>query len=208
MERARWYGSQLEHGQIVLFDDIPFDLAEDEIEFLTSRRADSSRIHKNISYRPGQDVLRGFTSSHTEETTRLHQIMRRYSVQVTQFLSQFLSPYAEHWSLDFASFRPLEERGRNLPLHKRNDLLHVDAFPSRPTHGARILRVFTNINPTEARVWLTTMRFGTLAARFAADAGLSQFAARASSTTGSLRRQTSRFMRTLGLPVANRSTYD
>jgi hypothetical protein len=24
----------------------------------------------------------------------------------------------------------LEEEGRDLPLHKRNDLLHVDAFPS------------------------------------------------------------------------------
>ena len=30
------------------------------------------------------------------------------------------------------SYRPAEdeEQGRDLPLHKRNDLLHVDAFPS------------------------------------------------------------------------------
>jgi len=55
--------------------------------------------------------------------------------------------------LDFASFRPLEEQGRDLSLHKRNDLLHVDAFPSRPTHGGRILRVFANINPSVGRVW-------------------------------------------------------
>jgi hypothetical protein len=153
-------------------------------------------------------VLRGFSSSQAEETKRLHEIMRRYSAEVTRFLSEFLSPYAAHWSLDFASFRPLEEKDRNLPLHKRNDLLHVDAFPSRPTRGARILRVFTNINPTESRVWQTTWRFNELAGRFAADAGLQRFAARADSPAGTVRRQTSRLMRTLGLPVANRSAYD
>ncbi len=32
--------------------------------------------------------------------------------------------------------------------------MHVDAFPSRPNYGERILRVFTNINPHGApRVW-------------------------------------------------------
>ena len=29
-----------------------------------------------------------------------------------------------------------------MPLRKRNDLLHIDAFSTRPTHGARILRFF------------------------------------------------------------------
>ncbi len=64
-----------------------------------------------------------------------------------------------------------------LPLHKRNDLLHVDAFPSRPTRGGRILRVFTNLNPTKPRIWQTTEDFETLARRYAEDAGLSRIAA-------------------------------
>src|SRR5438270_9827165 len=103
---------------------------------------------------------------------------------MTQLLSRVLAPYASHWSLDFASFRPLEEQGRDLPLHKRNDLLHVDAFPSRPTRGGRILRVFTNLNPHEPRVWETVGPFDWLANNYARAAGLEQIAQSSSGIRG------------------------
>ena len=105
--------------------------------------------------------------------------------------------------MDYASFRPLEEEGRNLPLHKRNDLLHVDAFPSRPTRGGRILRVFTNVNPETDRVWVVGERFPELAARFADSAGLKKFA----NASGALRGW-KRGLGTLGLPVADHAPYD
>jgi hypothetical protein len=95
---------------------------------------------------------------------------------VIEFLTKVLSPYAGKWILDFASFRPMEEEGRDLPLHKRNDLLHFDAFPSRPTRGGRILRVFTNLNTTSPRVWHTTEGFDVLARLYAKPAGLRQIA--------------------------------
>src|SRR5262249_54559782 len=47
-----------------------------------------------------------------------------------------------------------------------NDLLHVDAFPSRPTNGYRILRLFVNVNPTEPRVWMTSEPFTRLLERY------------------------------------------
>ncbi len=208
VERSRRYCRQLEQGQILFFDDIPFDLPEEDCSFLLSQRRGDSRIHKNVSYRPRQNVLRGFASSQTQDVARLRHIMLHYSAAVTSFLSSFLAPYREHWSLDFASFRPLEEEGRDLSLHKRNDLLHVDAFPSRPTRGGRILRVFTNINPTKARIWHTTDRFDVLAQRFAAAAGLQQIAERSSSSLSSLRRSATRLVRATGLPLADRSAYD
>src|SRR5205807_8890224 len=111
-----------------------------------------SRFHKNISYRPGADILKG-VSSDSPDRERLHTVMRHFSQQMTSFVVSFLSPYSDKLKLDFASFRPLEEQGRDLPLHKRNDLLHVDAFPTRPTRGGRILRFFVNINPAAERVW-------------------------------------------------------
>jgi hypothetical protein len=206
--RSRWYCRQLERGQILFFEDIPFDLPEEDQKFLLTQRRGDSRIHKNVSYRPQRDVLRGFSSSQAERVARLRHIMRRYSAEVTRFLSVFLAPYAEHWSLDFASYRPLEEEGRDLSLHKRNDLLHVDAFPSRPTKGGRILRVFTNINPARARVWHTTDRFDVLAQRFAAAAGLEQIAARSSSPLDYLRRGATHLMRAAGLLASERSAYD
>src|SRR4029077_21285110 len=165
----------------------PFKLAADDIAFLAAHRATGSRLHKNVSYRPQRDLLRGFAKGDAARE-RMHDFMRAYSRKVVHFLSTFLSPYAGKFQLDFASFRPLEEQGRDLPLHKRNDLLHVDAFPSRPTHGGRILRVFTNINPTESRRWLTGEPFHAIAPRFADRAGLPEFAYSANSPTGKMRR--------------------
>ncbi len=129
--------------------------------------------------------------------------MRQYAELVRNFVSEFLAPYAGRFQMDYASFRPLEEKGRDLPLHKRNDLLHVDAFPSRPTRGARILRVFTNVNPAKDRVWVVAERFPDLASRFAAPAGLQKYARPAGAWSG-LKRGLSR----VGLPIPNRSPYD
>ena len=128
--------------------------------------------------------------------------MRDYSAEVTRFVSTLLAPYAGRMILDFASFRPLEEEGRDLPLHKKNDLLHVDAFPSRPTRGGRILRVFTNVNPEKSRVWFIAERFPALANRYAKDSGLEAIVAR---STG---RTLMHWLHAAGLPVADRSAYD
>ena len=202
-ERARRYCERLEAGDILCFRDLPFALPEDDRRFLLEQHWGGSALHKNISYRPSQDLLRGYDGDATERTA-LHRILKNYSAQVVEFARRFLIPYADRWSLDFASFRPLEEEGRDLPLHKRNDLLHVDAFPSRPTRGGRILRVFTNLNPSKPRVWLTTNRFPELAQSYAREAGLDPFAIGASAGA----RFIEPFKRLLHLPGAGRSAYD
>jgi hypothetical protein len=172
--RSRQCCEQLEAGKVLYLDRIPYHFPQADREFLLSQRQSGSRLHKNISYRPHQDVLRGAASDADEK--RLHDIMRRFSGEVAGFLGKLLQPYAAHWTLDYASFRPEEEHGRDLPVHKRNDLLHVDSFPTRPMHGRRILRCFANINPSAPRVWNTTDDFAVLAQRYAADAGLAEFA--------------------------------
>jgi hypothetical protein len=176
--RAKWCCDQLEDNRILFFDTFPFFFPEEDKSFLISQCVANSRFHKNISYRPNQDALRGFAPEDTHGIARMHEVMRRYSRSAIQFLSQLLVPYASRWSLDYASFRPEAEQDRKLPLRKRNDLLHVDAFPSRPTHGGRILRCFTNINPTEPRIWHTTDPFPELARSHAQDAGLAEIASR------------------------------
>jgi len=199
--RARHYCSELEKGQILFFAGPPFDLPREDVEFLVSLKPADSRLHKNISYRPEQDVLRGF--SDTDNQAHVHDIMRRYAAAVKGFVSAFLSPYAGRFQMDYASFRPLEEEGRDLPLHKKNDLLHVDAFPSRPTRGGRILRVFTNVHASKNRVWVVGPRFPELASRFAEAAGLRKFAAGSTALRG-----WKRGLGTLGLPVPDRAPYD
>lgn len=173
--RARVCCEQLERGQILFFREPPFSLPEEDREFLRKQEWAELRLHKNVSYRPGEDILRG-VSGDAAMVERMHSILRNYSAQATAFATKALAPYASKWTLDFASFRPFEEEGRGLPLHKRNDLLHVDAFPSRPTRGGRILRVFTNLNRTKPRVWDVMQDFDTLARQYAEDAGLRKFA--------------------------------
>jgi hypothetical protein len=144
-------------------------------------------------------------SAHIE---RLKSILRQYSQTVVSFTAQLLPQYVRTWKLDYASFRPLEEEGRDLPLNKRNDLIHTDAFPSRPTNGDLILRVFTNIHPTKTRNWITADSFQLVAERYARDAGLDQIASDAGSAGGRFLNRSARVLRSIGLPVVPRSAYD
>jgi hypothetical protein len=207
-ELSRKYCEQLEDGNIIVFNSTPFQFSTEDREFLLAQKQSGLKVHKNVSYRPSQDLIRGDACETAEDNQHLHDIMRRYSAEVTRFLSQFLAPYAPHWTLDFASYRPLEEKGRDLPIHKRNDLMHVDAFPSRPTFGGRILRVFTNINPTRPRVWETTDKFPKLVETFADDAGLPTFARESGSAGEKLRKAFAPVFRAVGVKGLDRSAYD
>ena len=201
--RSRDYCERLERGEILFFRALPFSFPVEDRDFLLAQKWNELRLHKNVSYRPATDVLRG-VSADSAIDERLHTVFRNYSAGVIKFLGDFLSPYAGKWILDFASFRPLEEENRDLPLHKRNDLLHVDAFPTRPTRGGRILRVFTNLNPSRARIWESTDNFATLAQRYARDAGLDRVAANGSVVSKAVRA----IGPAVGLAQLGRTPYD
>lgn len=199
--RGRWYCDQLERGKVIFFRDVPFDFPQEARDFLLSQKQAGSRFHKNISYRPEHDILKG-VSSDSPDRERLHQVMQGFSREASKFLSTFLAPYAGKLKMDFASFRPLEEKNRDLPLHKRNDLLHVDAFPTRPTRGARILRFFVNINPSAGRVWNVGEPFDAFMPRLTRAQKISPH------FRNSVARGFSRVASRMGLPVADRSRYD
>jgi len=192
----------LEQGDILFWSEIPFDTPEQDIMWLRGVEQANTRVHKNISYRPATHAIRGAGSAPAAAKARLARIMERFSASAAEFLGGFLGPYQGKWTLDYASFRPIEEAGRDLPLHKRNELLHVDAFPTRPVHGGRILRFFLNINAEEERVWRIGGRFRVLAAERAEAAGLKKAA------NGSVRRKVTGLLNQLGLPVPDRSAYD
>jgi 3-deoxy-D-manno-octulosonic acid hydroxylase-like protein len=201
------YRRELEAGSVILFPITPFALSETSKEFLRSLDFSGGAAHKNIAYRPALDRVTGVDPKSVEMAT-LHSVFQEYSRDVIEFTRELLPQYATSWKLDYASFRPLEEKGRELPLNKRNDLVHTDAFPSRPTCGDLILRVFTNIHPTEPRVWITSDPFAVVAKRYARQAGLEDLAARAGSSLSRLRNQVMRGLRRMRIPVVPRSPYD
>jgi hypothetical protein len=170
---ARW----LEEGRILLFRRPPFPIPDADREFLLSRRQRGGRLHKNIAYRPARDRVTGATGDRVERE-RLGRILRAYSRASLELLARLFPSYARSWHVDYASFRPIEEEGRSLPQTSRNDLMHVDAFPTRPTHGGRILRFFTNIHPSRSREWVSGGTFDRLAPRYAVGSGLLEEALR------------------------------
>ena len=157
--RAREVCRELEAGNIVFLPRTPIEIPSEDRETLLGRKQSSSAYHKNIAYRPLEDRVTGLDKNEAQEGEKLRRILQDYSRRAVEFLRDFLAPYAEKWKLEFASFRPIEEKGRPARVHARNDLLHFDSFPTRPTNGGRILRFFTNINPTQNRVWLTSQTF-------------------------------------------------
>jgi hypothetical protein len=163
---------RLERGEVIHYPVCPFPVPEgDDRQFLLEQRL-ASKAHKNISYDPRVDKAAGFQRQSDEQAERLRCVLAGFADQATAWLARTLPRYASTWERDRVSFRPVEEATRQLRLKARNDLLHVDAFPSRPTQGRRILRLFVNINPTEPRVWATSDPFGKLLARFGREAGL------------------------------------
>lgn len=201
--REREYCRVLEEGHILFFPQTPFELPEEDRRLLLEQRQTEAGYHKNIAYRPESDRVTGVARQHREDERRMRGVLRNYSQRVVRFASSVFPRYADHWRVDFASFRPQEEAGRKLSQHARNDLLHVDSFPTRPTGGDRILRIFTNINPKAPRVWRTGETFDQLADRFALSSGLLERAARPA-----LRRKVLNLARSAGLPVRVRPPYD
>lgn len=202
-DRARVLCTELEAGNILYFPHTPFDFPDDDIEFLLTRKQTDAAFHKNIAYRPAADRITGVDKSAGPDGDRLRAILRGYSQRSARFLDDLLSPYAGKWKLDFASYRPLEERGRPARLRARNDLPHVDAFPTRPTNGDRILRLFTNLNPAQNRVWITSQTFDVIGPRFAKAIGLPR-----PGGGNALLRAFRKIATAAHLPGASRSPYD
>jgi hypothetical protein len=184
----------LERGDILFFPDGGFEIPAAVRTALMGATQDARSIHKNIAYKPHIDKVTGLVDR--SEAAAVGGAMREYSRCALAFMTRILPDYARSWKVDYASFRSIEERGRELPLAKRNDLLHVDAFPTRPVFGDLILRCFTNVNAEQSREWMTSDPFAILAKQQAADAGLERFAG-----MGKLRRGATRVL-------TKRSPYD
>jgi hypothetical protein len=164
--------ARLERGEVVFYPHSPFPLPTGEgLRFLLRQRLGSA-AHKNVSYNPATGRVGGVARRGAEEAARLGDVLAAFSRDVTQWLTRTLPRYRGAWRLDLVSYRPQEEATRRLRHTSRNDLLHVDAFPTRPTGGDRILRVFANINPSEPRIWVTSEPFARLLERYGEAVGL------------------------------------
>jgi len=91
----------------------------------------------------------------------------RFRAEAESLLGNLVPRYGEHLRRGATSFRPSVVQNRVQSWRADDRRMHVDAFPSRPNYGERLLRVFTNVNlEGEPRVWRVGEPFGDVARRF------------------------------------------
>jgi hypothetical protein len=148
----------LEGGGVLMLRKLAFDLSDAEKRFLSPQWSDDRA--KNISLEG--DSLKGARGA-PQDLASLAAMIARFAASAAELVSGLFPRYAPYVKTARTSFRPQPAAGRALSWRKDDALLHIDAFPSRPNHGERILRVFCNVNPSEDRVWRVGDEFQAMA---------------------------------------------
>jgi hypothetical protein len=154
----------LESGEVLSFPHLPFTLSEPERRFLDPRFADGKA--KNISLRWPVAEMRGAVGTDAE-LDALRAMVVRYAEQSEAFALRLFPHYRGHLRRGNTSFRPVDVAGRETSWRQDDTRLHIDAFPSNPMHGTRLLRVFSNVNPSgRPRAWRVGEPFEAHAQRY------------------------------------------
>jgi hypothetical protein len=153
----------LERGNILWFPQLGFPMQLGEDQLLTPAIAGKG---KNVSLDPKSGAVRG-TSADEAEGKLLQGMIQRYATTSRALLGKLFPRYEAGLLQARTSFRPTEIAGRPTSWRQDDTRLHVDSFPSSPTHGTRILRIFTNINPHgKSRQWRVGESFEAVARRY------------------------------------------
>lgn len=157
--------SALEEGKVLFLPQLKFELSQDELNLLDPSVVDPKR--KNISLKPLTGDITGVADP--AKTEQVKQLIERFYQSTQSLIGSLLPHYQDTLHSPTTSLRlhPVSQWTKNASWRKDDTRLHVDAFPSRPNHGERIVRIFTNINPNgEPRQWRVGEPFPSLAKRF------------------------------------------
>ncbi len=154
----------MESGKVVLLPHLDFTFREAEKKFLTP--VWSSGSAKNISYDASTKDIRGMKGEPVVRA-ELANLLQRYADATRTLMQNLLPTYGLGLIRGRTSFRPVEIKGRPAKITKDDTRLHPDSFPSRPSGGKRIIRVFCNVNPEgKGRDWHMGEPFADFAAKF------------------------------------------
>ncbi len=138
----------LERGEVLHLPHLHFPLTEEEQKLLDPRLVSPKR--KNISYRPEENRFRGVSDEATEaESAALKALLERYHRATVSLITHLVPHYKGKLkgAMNTLRLNAIDEWSESHSFRKDDRRLHLDAFPSRPLHGERIIRIFNNINP-------------------------------------------------------------
>ena len=205
-------GDHLERGRIVKFASCPIELpAEDALARLREELPRQLK-RKNVSYHPEAGRVTGLDDD-SPVAEIAHEVLSAHRDRVTAFLTRTMPTLSRGMRAGTSSFRPLEEKGRNLKPHASNELIHIDAGAYGATNGDRLLRFFVNVNPAADRVWASKGAFPELFEAYGKAAGLHDDLTPTleRGALGRLRTSTLNGLAKMGLPLAtvlDSSPYD
>ena len=154
----------VESGAVLAFPRLAFALDASERRFLDPRWADVKA--KNVSVRWPSGELRGAVGA-AEDLQALRAMIVRFAERSEALALRLFPHYRGHLRRGNTSFRPTDVAGRVRSWRQDDTRLHVDAFPSNPMQGTRLLRVFSNVNPNgEPRRWRVGEPFEAHARRY------------------------------------------
>jgi hypothetical protein len=151
----------LEAGQVVYFEKCPIDLpTQRDLDWLRGGLGGKLKA-KNLSYHPESDSVPRFDADN-DTRIRVENLLRAHGKRVAEFWNRVVPDFVPGCTFGTTSFRPAEEKGRNLKPRSSNELVHIDAGAYGATNGARILRFFVNVHTERDRVWGTKGSFEQL----------------------------------------------
>lgn len=160
--RPEWTAA-VEAGKVLYFPQLAFQLSEQEKSLLRPDIRDPKT--RNISLNVDGSI-KGVAG---DEATRqqVAAMVGRFREQATALIAGLFPQYMPVVRMAPTSYRPSQVETRAQSWRADDKRMHVDAFPSRPNYGERILRVFTNVNPDgQPRVWRVGEPFEDVARKF------------------------------------------
>jgi len=160
--QAAWTAA-LEAGKVLFFPHLGFVPTPQEHALLRPdiRDPGSRNISLNVDGR-----LKGAAGDAATQAD-VAAMIGRFRTQAQALIASLFPHYLPALRMAPTSYRPTQVETRTQSWRADDRRLHVDAFPSRPNYGERILRVFANVNPEGApRVWRVGEPFETVAKTF------------------------------------------
>jgi hypothetical protein len=153
----------LESGKILCLPSLHFHINNNEFPLLKEKKLSV----KSIKYNLKDNKIWGVSKEDMDTIEIARNLIKRYTIFCLLLIDNLLPSYQTSLIVGNASLRPIKAEGRKQSKRQDDTRLHIDAFPSRPMHGKRLLRVFTNINQENLpRVWNVGEPFEKIAKEF------------------------------------------
>jgi hypothetical protein len=147
--KPKW-AKAIEDGKVIYFENLKFKLSKQEKKLFSPNIIEPHT--RNISLNSDGSIKGAIGTK--EDIKILRAMIERFRNQAKNLIYSAFPEYKPYLKLAPTSFRPLDVVLRNTSWRADDKRLHIDAFPSRPNYGERILRVFINLNPKGApRIW-------------------------------------------------------